>query len=193
MSGDSWLQPHLDTVLRKHRSVLSSWRRQLPTLQGRTKNFETWLVVELVHQLLHTGFAQEVRTNGHFAQRKVRAGEVSRLGGSKAKAKYLSADLSVRLPSSRRLSAEIKTGLAPKELLNDLRIVRHYNVTGVADRAEFGWVVLLPEAEETRKSALKTFEKTFAKLASEHKDYRLKRTDVTPWLISCVAVPGRSR
>ena len=192
MTADSWLQPHLDAVLRKHCSVLSSWRDQLPTLQGRTKNFENWILVELVHELLDTGFTREVRTNGHFAEAKVKAADVSKLSGSKAKAKHLSADLSVRLPSGRRLSAEIKTGFSPKELLNDLRIVQHYNDAGVADRAELGWVVLLPTGEEAQRSCIKIFEKICAKLRDESSDFVLKRSDVTDWLISCVACPVRN-
>lgn len=193
MSNASWLRPHLDAVLRKRRSVLSSWRRQLPTQQGRAKNFETWIVVELVHHLLDTGFAEEIRTNGHFAT-KVRAREVAGLTGRKAEAKHLSADLSVRVPSGQRLSAEIKTGLAPKEVLNDVRIVRHYNEKGVADRAEFGWIVLLPAGDEMWRSAMKTFEKTWAALAKEcEDDFLLTRTDVTPWLIASVALPRKRR
>jgi hypothetical protein len=145
------------------------------------------------NQLLDTGFAREVRTNGHFAETKVKAKDVNGLSGSKAKATHLSADISVRLPSGRCLSAEIKTGLAPQELLNDLRIVRHYNHARVADRAEFGWVVVLPEAEEARRSSVKTLEKSYAKLRDECDDFFFLRRDITPWLMSCVAVPGRSR
>ncbi|MGH2362846.1 MAG: hypothetical protein ACRDGM_20150 [bacterium] len=192
VSSESWLQPHLEAVLRKRCAVLSRWRDQLPTLQGRTKNFENWVLVELVHEVLETGFVREVRTNGHFGP-KVKRRDVRGLSGSKSKAKHLSADFSVRLPSGRRLSAEIKTGLAPKELLNDLRIVQHYNNAGVADRAELGWVVLLPKIDKTWRSCMKTFEKTCAKVRDEFDDFLLKKTNITNWLILCVAVPVRKR
>ena len=68
MTARSWLQPHLTAVLKDRRPVLAKWREQLPGLQGHVRNFENWVLVELVHRLLGTGFAECVLTNGFFAE-----------------------------------------------------------------------------------------------------------------------------
>jgi len=94
-------------------------------------------MVELVHHFLQTGFARELLTTGHFLEQKVPASAVEGLGGSKAKAIHLSADVAVRVAQGNLvLSAEIKSGLFQSEILNDLRIVRHYNEAPTCDRAE---------------------------------------------------------
>jgi hypothetical protein len=106
----------------------------VPALSGRTKNFENWLLVELVDRLWKSGLARDLRTNGHFREKKVKASDVKGLSGSKAKAVHLSADLSLRLRATGRIvSAEIKTGLARTEIFDDLKIVRHYNRREVSD------------------------------------------------------------
>ena len=186
MNERSWLAPHLDRVLRRRRAVLSSWRDQLPTLQGRTRNFENWLLVELVHDLLQQGF--EVRTNGQFDERRVAPREVYGLSGRKARAMNLSADLTVR---SRKgcFSAEIKTGLAAARILDDLRIVKHYNDARITNRAEFGWVSILPKDTERRAAALKSVEKILTRIRSEPVNFAVKRTDIEKWLICCVVWP----
>ena len=156
---------------------------------GRTKNFENWVLVELVNELLHSGFAGEVRTNGHFAKAKVKAADVPDLRGRKGRATHLSPDISARLPSGVRLSAEIKTGLTGIEILDDLRIVRHYNDQRIADRAEMGWVVLLPTTDKARKGSLKTFDRICADIQDKFRDFTLEVTNITEWLILVVAVP----
>lgn len=197
MGTDSWLQPHLESVLRDGCSVLSSWRSQLPTLAGRTKNFENWILVQLNHQLLRTGFARLVLTNGFFADgqdtlapKRIRAADVPDLRGSKSKATYISADLSVRPASGASgnyLIAELKTGMAAVELLDDLRLVRFYREKGIADRAELGWIVVLP-TDDALPSYVKTFEKTCERLKKE-RDVLLRKTIITEWLLACVVVP----
>jgi hypothetical protein len=79
------------------------------------KHFENWVLVGLIHELLDTGIGSEVRTNGHFPDalgvyKKVLARDVTGIGSRKAKAKRLSVDLSVRLASGQRFSAEINGG-----------------------------------------------------------------------------------
>jgi len=67
--SNSWLWPHLKSILGQHEQTLSSWRntiKHVPTHGGRVKNFETWLLVELVHKLLSSPDVEKVRTNGHF-------------------------------------------------------------------------------------------------------------------------------
>jgi hypothetical protein len=53
--GKSWLEPHLTSLLIGRRDILDSWRRQVPALSGRTKNFENWLLVELVDRVSRSG------------------------------------------------------------------------------------------------------------------------------------------
>lgn len=65
MTTESWLQPHLEAVLRNGLEVLRKWRKQA-NLQGRIKNLENWVLVELNHELVSSGFARAVLTNGFF-------------------------------------------------------------------------------------------------------------------------------
>ena len=39
----SWLEPHLTSLLIDQKDTLDSWRSQVPTLSGRTKNFENFV------------------------------------------------------------------------------------------------------------------------------------------------------
>lgn len=185
---DSWLQPHLETVLRDHTDVLASWRLQVPTGGGRPKNFEGWLVVELVHQILKTGFDGRLRTAGHFGAEKIKAINVKNLRGSKAKGTYLSPDISILLADARTVCAEIKTGFAPIEILADLNIVGHYKQKRIADQAEFAWVALIPDKETVPGSCRKTCDNIYRAMAAE-KGFLLKQTNVTEWLFFCVAIP----
>ena len=66
MTSDSWLLQHLVTVLQNGLPVLRHWRTQA-NLQGRIKNLENWILVELTHELLRAEFARVVLTNGFFA------------------------------------------------------------------------------------------------------------------------------
>ena len=113
----SWLEPYLTSLLVDRTNTLDSWRRQIPALSGRTKNFENWLLVELVDRVSQSGKIRAVRTNGQFSDAKIKASEVDGLSGRKAKAVHLSPDISIRLKKEdRSISSEIKTGLAPKEI-----------------------------------------------------------------------------
>jgi len=62
----SRLEPHLTSLLIDQKDTLDSWRSQVPTLSGRTKNFENWLLAELVDRVLRSGEVRDIRTNGHF-------------------------------------------------------------------------------------------------------------------------------
>lgn len=193
MAARSWLQPHLVAVLKDRLPVLAKWREQLPGLQGHVRNFENWVLVELNHQLLGSGFARCVLTNGFFAEgedalsvKRVRSQDVVGLAG-RSRAVYLSADLSVRRASGETLVAEIKTGLAGLELLDDVQRVRYYQGT-VATRAEVGWVVILPNDLTRRRSAEKSFEKISQRLHQEA-NVRLDTKQIKDWLWSTVIVP----
>ncbi|MDR7436861.1 MAG: hypothetical protein QN127_04235 [Armatimonadota bacterium] len=201
MITDSWLQPHLLAVLKKGLPVLRRWRSQA-NLQGRIKNFENWLLVELNYQLLESGDARVVLTNGFFAEgqdipapKRVQSKDVPGLRGRKARATYISADLSVR-PSSapgEYWIAELKTGITPVELQNDLRLVRFYREGGIATRAELGWVVLLPEPERVRVSCEDSLKKIRSRLQSDGNGWTLQTERIEDWLVASVVVPTTNR
>ncbi|HOQ78497.1 MAG TPA: hypothetical protein PLB65_07950 [Candidatus Cloacimonas sp.] len=198
----SWLWPHLESILKQKRSTLLNWRKQIPTQQGRVKNFENWVLVELVNKLIENDEVLEVRTNGHFTDKKISVKDVENhlgreLKGSKSSAKNLSADISVKMKKLNPVTgnnfiynAEIKTGLSPLEILNDLLIVKYYSEVSVADKAEFGWVVLLPEDEKAYASSLKTYKKICEKIETEYPDFTLLKSDKTndESIIFCVAI-----
>lgn len=87
-------------------------------------------------------------------------------------------------------NAEIKTGLSSLEILNDLLIVKYYSEASVADKAEFGWVILLPEDEKAYASSLKTYKKICEKIETEYPDFTLLKSDKTDneSIIFCVAI-----
>jgi hypothetical protein len=185
----SWLEPHLTSLLIDRRNTLDSWRWQVPAFSGRTKNFENWLLVELVDRVSRSGKIRDLRTNGHFSDRKIKASEVDGLTGSKSKAVHLSPDISIRLKTGDRIiSSEIKTGLAPNEIFNDMKIVKHYKKTGGSNQAEFAWVVLLPDGEVERRSSAKSFEKIYLRMQKDNPDLSFVRRKITPWLVLVVAV-----
>ena len=185
----SWLEPYLTSLLVDRTDTLDSWRKQIPALSGRTKNFENWLLVELVDRVSRSGKIRAVRTNGHFLDAKIKASEVDGLSGSKSKAVHLSPDISIRLKTGDRIvSSEIKTGLAPKEIFNDLKIVKHYKRARVCSQAEFAWVVLLPHGEVERLSSAKSLEKIYLRMQEDNPDFLFLRREITPWLILVVAV-----
>jgi hypothetical protein len=190
----SWLMPHLKAILEKNKPVLSNWRKQEPTQSGRIKNFENWLIVELVHRLRESGFVSRIRTNGHYADEKVKTRNVKGLAGTKSKATHLSADIAaICVEDGRILNAEIKTGLSPKEIMDDIRIVQYYcsnKDLKIADKSEFGWVVILPEEDKENVSAKKTYTKIIEKIKSSHPTFEILNTEVTNWLFLCVVIPN---
>ncbi len=212
IENGSWLMPYLKTVIEQHKQTLFNWRKQIPTQQGRIKNFENWVLVELVNKIIESDDDLEIRTNGHFTDtdQKVSVKEVENhfsnikdtekkiLRGSKSKAKNLSADLSIRYkeinPDTGKkfiLSAEIKTCLSPLEIMDDMSIVRFYNEAGIADKSEFGWIVLLPEDKKGYESSLKTYRKIQKKIKMEYPNFKLITSveNDCDWIHFCVAVP----
>jgi hypothetical protein len=168
-------------------------------LQGRIKNLENWILVELNHQLLETGRARVVLTNGFFAEgqdilapKRVESKLVPNLRGKKSRVTYISADLSVRPASGAPEDywiAELKTGMAAVELLDDLRLVRFYRDGGIATHAELGWVVLLPEPIRAFTSAKKSLGKILSRLQREPGGCTLLEESIEDWLFAYVLVP----
>lgn len=185
----SWLEPHITSLLTDKKNILDSWRRQMPTIQGRTKNFENWLLVELVNRISKIDDVQKLRTNGNLSEIKIKAAEVNGLSGKKSEATHLSPDISILLAKDDVIiCSEIKTGLARKELLNDLKIVQHYRNIGVCKQGEFVWVVLLPAGEIENRRSAKSFEKTYETMLENSQDFSFIKKEITPWLILVVAV-----
>ena len=186
----SWLEPHITSLLTDKKGILDHWRRQTPTLSGRTKNFETWLLVELVDRVLQIGNILDLQTNGNLSGKKIKACEVDGLTGMKSEAKHLSPDIAIRLDKNDlTISSDIKTGLARKDLLNDLKIVKHYKKIGLSKQVEFVWVALLPVEEIKNRRAAKSFEKTYRIMLDDNPDLSFIRKEITPWMILVVAVP----
>ena len=63
MDSLSLLEKVVRELLAERVDVLQHWREQVPTLGNRVKNFENWLLVELVHKLRVEG-ADPIKTNG---------------------------------------------------------------------------------------------------------------------------------
>ena len=185
----SWFEPYLTSLLADQTDTLDSWRRQIPALSGRTKNFENWLLVELVDRVSRSGKIRAVRTNGHFSEAKIKAREVGGLSGRKSEAVHLSPDISIRLKKEDCIvSSEIKTGLAPKEIFNDIKIVKHYKKKGICNQAEFIWVVLLPDGVKERQSSGKSFEKILHRMQQDYPEISFLQKEITPWLILVIGV-----
>jgi hypothetical protein len=187
--------------MRNGLEVLRSWRKQ-DNLQGRIKNLENWVLVQLNHQLISSGFARVVLTNGFFkdgedvpAVKRVQAADIAALRGRKSKVTNLSADLSVRPHQDPKacLVAELKTGIAAGELLDDLRLLRFYRDEGIATSAELGWVVILPENAARRTSCERTVQKICGLLQNEPGGCSLTRTAIEDWLTAYVAIPNAKR
>lgn len=185
----SWFEPYLTSLMVDQTDILDSWRQQIPALSGRTKNFENWLLVELVDRVSRSGKIRAVRTHGHFSDAKIKAREVDGLSGRKSEAVHLSPDISIRLKKTNFIiSSEIKTGLAPKEILNDIKIVKHYKKKKVCNHAEFIWVVLLPDGVVEKQSSDNSFEKIFHTMQQDYPEISFVKKEIAPWLILVIGV-----
>ncbi len=185
----SWLEPYITSLLTGKRDILDSWRRQIPALSGRTKNFENWLLVELVDRVSRLGKIQKLRTNGNLSGKQIKAREVDGLSTRKREAISLSPDISILLDKDGfTICSEIKTGLAGKELLDDLKIVKHYKKKRICKQSEFVWVVLLPVGDIENRRSTKSFEKIYLRMQKDNSDLSFVRREITPWLVLVVAV-----
>ena len=184
----SSLEPHITSLLTDKEGILDHWRRQIPALSGRTKNFENWLLVELVDRLLQTGKIIDLKTNGNLSGKKIKACEVDGLSNKKFEAEHLSPDIDIRFKDGFTITSEIKTGLARKDLLNDFKIVQRYKEIGLSKQVEFVWVALLPVEDIMNLRAAKSFEKTYRVMLDDNPDLSFIRKEITPWMILVVAV-----
>lgn len=103
--------------------------------------------------------------------------------------------LSVRpnTPPGEYWIAELKTGLAAGELLDDLRLVRFYRERPIATRAEVGWVVVLPEQEAIRNACNRSINKICSRLESEPGGCTVLTEHIESWLMASVVIPRTAR
>ena len=164
--------------------ALDAWRTQQPTKQGEAKNFENWLLVEMVLRLRRLG-AGPIRTNGTLPS--VERGYEGRppLKGRKSASGSISPDIAVGLkPVADDLvvNVEIKTqGMDNKVYLDDVRLVKFHNENEPKPqyRACFLWVGLASTEEERH------FEKKAGKVARRVSDLTgldLQPVFIRPWL-----------
>lgn len=137
--------------------TLARWREQVPTLSGHTKNFENWLLVELVGLVAAHGRLAKVRTNGYVDKtyepsngRRVQ----QYLHGRKRASDTISPDLSVQWNDGSAVHCELKTAISAIDVIGDLIIIRDYNENDATDRstARLVWAVLLPKGDAARVS-----------------------------------------
>ena len=188
-------------VLEGNVQALQHWREQVPAQNHRVKNFENWVLVELVHRLRQSG-AQPIKTNGYIndtwrprytvaeVQKEMRA---EGLRGPKTRVGSLSADVSfVRPPKDEPLNLEIKTQTDIQEVLTDLVIVRTHNrLEPRRDyRAAFIWVVIEPLDEKYARGVRKTVEKIRRRAAKLGADMALRPVGKGGGIIYGVTAPG---
>jgi hypothetical protein len=129
--------------------VLNSWRTQDLTTGNRVKNFENWLLVELVHSIRLKKLAKRIKTNGRVRKPSYGRGSASNLlKGRKRNSRSLSPDLSIEiLPYEGWIDVDIKTQTSRQEVLDDAKIARFHNENEKDSkyRAALLWVVMEPE------------------------------------------------
>lgn len=199
----SWLKKAhgvIAALLADKIETLRSWQIQELTTQKRVKNFENWLLVELVHRFSESG--ARIKTNGYLEDTEhkkqdrwikdvlIEAGSRSR----KTRVGSLSPDICIRPPGGTdRFTLEIKTQLSPQEILTDARITACRNSTeadGVV-RHGFLWVVVLPSNEELYRRASKSCEHLELKSRELDLDLKLEAVRENPWIRFCLSAPNR--
>ena len=185
-------------LLVERSEVLDLWRKQTLTKSRRVKNFETWLLLEVVSKILTKyGGKVQVRTNATLGDKYIRP---NNLKGAKAKAGNIYPDISLKFSDETILDFELKTQTSPQVLHDDLKIIRENNMRK-ADTGKYGavmlWVVIAPDHSDYGKMAIADVER-FAK--KRHDDgieipfmwlpNRLPFTDIEDWLMISVSTPG---
>lgn len=191
-----WTDERVREILERHAEVLDHWRDQTLTKSNRIKNFENWVLVELVHRLREDGI-REIKTNGYLERpsypiEKMKTG----LRGTKRKSHSISPDLSFRLlPENWLVNAEIKTQSASQPVIDDVMLVKFHNQNEKNRncRACFIWVVVAPADQVLQRRVLRSVEKIREKLARTGIKLEPRTCDGRPWLVYCVAAPGVER
>jgi len=178
----------VDKLLGERSDVLDHWRRQRLTTSGRVKNFENWILVELVHQLWNSGIVKQIRTNGTVEGRSYTGNPLS--SGRKAQSGSLSPDLAIRTTKDFILDIEIKTQVSPQSVINDIIIVKNHNEKEAKSnyRACFLWIVVAPCDSTLEKRVWKSVEGIKAKVNRELR-VNIEEYKIKPWLHYYIAAP----
>jgi hypothetical protein len=132
----------IEKILEENFEVLDNWRKQELTTSHWVKNFENWILVELVNQLLKSGMIKEengkkkIRTNGFIDNLDLKE-KPSDLKGPKAGSTSLSPDLSFETTDGLILDIEIKTQGHPQEIEDDVKIVKFLNEKKISSHKAF--------------------------------------------------------
>lgn len=192
MNWLGWIDGHVNGLLRENAKILASWRRQELTTACRVKNFETWLLVHLVHRLF-AARVPVVKTNGYLDDSRRPTWRLDpAVRGRKKSSSSISPDLSFPLPKgSPVVNVEIKTQTMPQEVLDDLWIVRGHNRERLPDyHACFVWVVIEPEEPLYQRRVRRSAEKIVDKAAKDGMHIALRPVEPAPWLRYAVVAPG---
>jgi hypothetical protein len=178
-------------ILEENFEALDNWRKQELTTSHWVKNFENWILVELVNQLLKSGMIKEengkkkIRTNGFIDNLDLKE-KPSDLKGPKAGSTSLSPDLSFETTDGLILDIEIKTQGHPQEIEDDVKIVKFLNEKKISShKALFLWIVLAPEKDIYARSVWNTVENTI-KIIKAHevgfKEGKVDNKEMKKWL-----------
>ena len=196
MSNIKILQKTVENLLKDNIKILESWREQEPTKQKDVKNFENWLLVELVHCLYNKKMASHIKTNGFLNEedRKKLKGntyELKRLlRGRKKNSHSLSPDLSFEGKKIGKWCIDIKTQLHFVDITDDLQVVNYFNskkkTTCVA---AFLWVIIIPQ-NRYKERVLKRVNKYVKKIGERGKELKLDIKGINKWLLYSLTSPG---
>ena len=188
-----WIDARVHEILAGRVNVLDHWRRQVLTTSNRVKNFENWMLVELVHHLQQNG-VQEIKTNGYLERPSYPiASAKASLQGVKAKSHSISPDLAFRpFNDALLINAEMKTQTSPQEVIDDVRLVRYHNQYEINQnhRSCFLWIVVAPADPKLHDRVIRSSAKIMERLSREGIHIKLKAVNENPWLAYCVAAPG---
>ena len=188
MEDSTWIKWLDDQVVRPSLEdgtpALEAWRSQIPTRQGEAKNWENWLLVEMVCRLRRLG-VERIRTNGTLPGIERGYRDRPQLKGRKKASGSISPDIAVYLkPLDENLvvNVEIKTqGMDNKVYVDDVRLVKFHNQhePKLHYRACFLWAGLasVEKQEHFEKKARKV-----ARRVSEATGLDLNPHYVRPWL-----------
>ena len=184
-----WFEKIVNNLLIDQAKILDNWRKQTLTKSQRVKNFENWLLVELVCKLQEKG-VKNIKTNGIIQPRSYK--EMPKLKGRKGKSHSISPDISFKFPDSDLiLNVEIKTQSGFQEIINDIVLVKHHNNEEklLNYKSCFLWVIISPNDHVLSQRVWSNTEKAIEKIHMQI-GVALKLIEINPWLKYCLATPG---
>ena len=179
--------------LTSNSGILNSWRKQDLAKSKRVKNFENWLLVEIVHGLRSKKIAKRIRTNGRVRTPSYKDTDIlPLLNDRKKKSGSLSPDLSIEiLPYKAWLDIDIKTQTASQVVIDDAKIAKYHNQNerNTNHRAAFLWVVIEPEDPEFARRVRKSADGIVRRAKQIGLSLQLKEIKKASWLRYSFAEP----